>query len=185
MGPDWRLCSALRRGWEFSSLRGWGWRMGSTVSVAPWLRSQIRQNCRLSFLARWGHWFGSVDGLSQWLGSVLGHPCKPESSPRDLSAVAVGPAHLLHLCLIPSGQACRLPSWSLRGQTCMGFLGSVSQCWGSWMSTLGPLFPTGETAGSGRPLSAVLHLLTRSLCAGGAPVSPPGSGTFKLCLVCG
>ena len=56
---------------------------------------------------------------------------------------------LLHLYLIPGGQALQVSQWSLLGKIWVRLL-DESQCWGSLMSTLGSLSATGETLGMER-----------------------------------
>lgn len=59
---------------------------GSTVSMAHWLGTQVRQSSHLNSLARWDHGISSAEGHIQWLGSQMGAPVSRNEFCQDLRA---------------------------------------------------------------------------------------------------
>lgn len=127
------LCSAIGPHCKLSFLPGQGYRMGSKACKTVWLETQTRQTCWMRPLACWGYHPGSTDGQMCWLRAILEHCCLQQCNiQRSLNA---------DFLTIPSGLAFRFPHCFLWGKTQVGPLESVLQCWESWMSTLGSVFP--------------------------------------------
>ena len=84
---DWGLYSALKWGYKFSLLPGWGYRTGYTANIACWPGTHIRQNCldqtrfpgQKGLLAQLCKWAEPLAGISALvlLSADCYKPCLP------------------------------------------------------------------------------------------------------------
>lgn len=115
------------------------------------------------FSSRISHWLGSVDAQNCWLISLCsGTAAKRSVFSQEWRPVAVSPASLLHLWwsgwaqwLSPKYLCPPTPSPAAVvpvSENWVSLQGSILQCLGSWISTLGALFPLEKVYPKGSPL---------------------------------